>query len=128
MAPHYARSRSFAIGREKVNHKPMHRARDALKRRRPVFLAWVLTLLAGCSLFSRSKPESAASDATLQEEVSHALSGDPAVQGQPIIVQSRDGVIDLSGTVKSLAVKSRAGLVAGSMPGVVQVHNDLLTP
>lgn len=113
--------------REKLDHKPMHSAGAALMRRRPVFLACVLTLLAGCSLFSRSKPESAASDATLQAEVSHALGRDPALRGQRIIVQSCEGVIDLSGTVKSLAVKSRAGLVAASIPGVVQVRNDLLS-
>src|SRR5262249_27611360 len=113
---------------EKVDRKPMHSARAAWIRLRPVCLACWLALLAGCSLFSRSKPESAASDATLQTEVSDALTRDPALRDQRIIVQSREGVIDLSGTVKSTAVKSRAGLVAASVPGVVQVHNDLLTP
>jgi len=82
----------------------------------------------GCAVFSRPKPESAASDATLQMEVVKALSQDLALRGQPISVQSREGVIDLSGKVKSLAIKSRAGLVAASIPGVVQVHNDLLSP
>jgi hypothetical protein len=112
--------------RKKVDRKPMHNARATWMRR--VFLTCVLAFLAGCSLFSRSKPQSGASDATLQVEVRDALSRDIALQGQQIIVQSRDGVIDLSGTVRSLAVKSRAGLVAASIPGVVQVHNDLLTP
>jgi osmotically-inducible protein OsmY len=106
----------------------MHSAPDALVRLRPIFFTLLLVLFMGCAVFSRPKPESAASDATLQMEVVKALSQDLALRGQPISVQSREGVIDLSGTVKSLAIKSRAGLVAASIPGVVQVHNDLLSP
>jgi hypothetical protein len=100
----------------------------SLSRLRLVSLSFLLTLLAGCSLFSRPKPESGANDAILQAEVSNALNSDPALGGQQITVQSREGVIELKGPVKSAAVKSRAGLVAASVPGVVQVHNDLLPP
>jgi len=99
-----------------------------LSRLRLVSLSFLLTLLAGCSLFSHPRPESAANDARLQAEVGNALSRDPALRGQQIMVQSREGVIELTGPAKSVAVKSRAGLVAASIPGVVQVHNDLLTP
>ena len=106
----------------------MHGAPDAIRALRAIVLALLATLLAGCSLFSRPKQEPVADDATLQVEVRNALGGEPALRGQQIMVQSRDGVIDLSGKVKSMAVKARAGLVAASVPGVVQVHNDLLTP
>ena len=106
----------------------MRNAQHPWVRLRPVFLGLGLTALVGCSLFSRSKPESVENDVSLQAEVRNALSRDPALRAQAITVQSRDGVIDLTGPVKSLALKSRAGLVATSVPGVVQVHNDLLAP
>jgi osmotically-inducible protein OsmY len=94
---------------------------------RVVFLALVVTLLSACSLFSR-KEQPIANDAALQTEVKNALNRDPALIGAQINVRSADGVIRLSGAVKSPAVKSRAGLVAATIPGIVQVHNDLLTP
>ena len=95
---------------------------------RSASLTLLLIFLPGCSLFSRAKPQSVPNDATLHAQVTNALSRDHTLQGEQIAVRSLEGVIDLSGTVKSPAIKARAGLVAASIPGVVQVHNDLLTP
>jgi osmotically-inducible protein OsmY len=94
---------------------------------RVLFLTLVVTLVSGCSLFSR-KQQPRVNDAALQTGVRDALSRDPALKGVLITVQSVDGIIELRGTVKSPALKSRAGQVAASVPGVAQVHNDLLTP
>jgi hyperosmotically inducible periplasmic protein len=93
---------------------------------RPVYLTLLLILLAGCSLFSRGKPQGIANDTTLQAEVQTALSREPTLTGAQINVHSTDGVVELSGSVRSTAMKSRAGLVAASVRGVIQVHNDLL--
>jgi osmotically-inducible protein OsmY len=102
----------------------MHSAFAAIIR--TICLTLLLTFLADCSLFSRGKPQSVANDATLQAKVQTALSRDPTLGGAQINIHSTDGVVDLGGSVKSTAMKSRAGLVAASVPGVAQVHNDLL--
>ena len=103
----------------------MHNEVRLLKR---ALVTLLLIPLASCSLFSRGPSQLPPRDTDLRKAVSHALTGDPSLQDTQIQVQSAGGVIDLSGSVKSLAIKSRAGLVAASVPGVVQVHNDLLTP
>lgn len=95
---------------------------------RLTFLTLLLTTLVSCSLFSRGKQQPTVSDAALQAEVRKALNLDPALKGTQINVHSANGVVELSGSVNAPAVKARAGLVAASTPGVVQVHNDLLTP
>lgn len=93
-------------------------------------IAWVallLSLLAGCSLFGSSTRHSVVNDSALANAVENALHQELSLQGAQIQVRSMQGVIDLTGRVKSMGMKSRAGLVAASTPGVVQVHNDLLT-
>ena len=91
------------------------------------FVTLLFAMVFGCSLFSR-KAEPIRNDAALRDQVENALSRDAGLKGAQISVHCLRGVIDLTGSVKSSAVKARAGLVAASTPGVVQVHNDLLTP
>jgi osmotically-inducible protein OsmY len=43
-------------------------------------------------------------------------------------VHSLNGVVQLSGFVDSAAAKDRAGQIASSTKGVVQVYNNLLLP
>ena len=89
-------------------------------------LALLLALLAGCSLFSK-RPEPGVSDSAIQAQIQKALSSDPLLKGTQVNVHSADGIVELTGKAKSGAIKSRAGIIAASTPGVVQVHNDLLT-
>ncbi|HTL55549.1 MAG TPA: BON domain-containing protein [Candidatus Limnocylindrales bacterium] len=93
------------------------------------FGCWVVALAlafsTGCSRFSkRSQP--AVSDTVIKSQIENALNRDPLVEGAQVSVQSVNGIVELTGKTKSSAVKSRAGLIAASTPGVVQVHNDLL--
>lgn len=88
----------------------------------------LLSLLAGCSLFGGGTGHSVVNDSALANAVENALHQEPSLQGARIQVRSVQGVIDLTGRVESVGMKSRAGLVAASTSGVVQVHNDLLTP
>src|SRR5262249_7589424 len=89
-------------------------------------LALWLAFLAGCSLFSK-RPEPAVNDSAIQAQIEKALGTDPLLKGTQVNVQSANGIVELTGKAKSNAIKSRAGLIAASTPGVVQVHNDLLT-
>ena len=54
------------------------------------------------------------------------LSEDPLTKDTRFTVESAGGVVELTGYVDSTAAKSRAGIIAASAPGVIQVRNDLL--
>lgn len=95
---------------------------------RVTLVGLLLSLLVGCSLLGRGKAHPIVNDTALGDAVENALRQEPSLQGAKIQVRSAQGIIELTGPVQSVAVKSRAGLVAASVPGVVQVHNDLLTP
>lgn len=64
-------------------------------------------------------------DATLTTRVKTALLGDPATQALAINVDSRDGVVQLSGFVDSQAQTAKAAEVAQAVPGVRSVDNKL---
>lgn len=94
---------------------------------RVTVVALLLNLLVSCSLFGGGKSRSVVDDTALVNAVENAFHQDRLLEGAPIRVQSQQGVIELTGRVESVGMKSRAGLLAASVPRVVQVHNDLLT-
>jgi hyperosmotically inducible periplasmic protein len=68
------------------------------------------------------------SDAKATTRIKTALYKDPLVKGTEVKVSTMRGVVQLSGWVDSEQAKDRAGEIARSTPGVVEVHNDLLLP
>lgn len=66
-----------------------------------------------------------ASDAELTARVKAALAADIAVKARQIEVETRDGVVQLSGFVDSDDTRSAAVLRARSVKGVAEVRNDL---
>jgi len=87
-----------------------------------------LALQSGCALLfgGKSKPTASVDDGALVARIHAMLAQDPIVKQAEVNVASAKGVVELTGYVGSMSIKSRAGLVAASTPGVVQVHNDLL--
>jgi len=67
-------------------------------------------------------------DAKITARVKTALYKDPVAKGTEIKVSTMNGVVQLSGWVDSEQAKDRAGQIARSVSGVVDVHNDLLLP
>ena len=67
-------------------------------------------------------------DSTITTEVKSSLYSDPAVKGTQVNVTTMKGVVQLSGFVDSQEAKDRAGQIARSTKGVVDVHNDLVLP
>lgn len=65
------------------------------------------------------------SDTALTTKVKAALSGDRNVQARDIEVETREGVVQLSGFVDSEGARSAAVLRARSVDGVAEVRNDL---
>jgi osmotically-inducible protein OsmY len=65
-------------------------------------------------------------DSKITARIKTNLYKDPAVKGTEVKVTTKNGVVQLSGFVESQQAKERAGQIAASTPGVVEVHNDLL--
>lgn len=64
-------------------------------------------------------------DATLTAKVKAALIEDPRTKARQINVESRGGVVQLSGFVDSAEARSEAARVAGTVEGVHTVENRL---
>ncbi len=88
-----------------------------------------LAFTTGCAVTSgRESTGQYAQDKEITARVKTRLYADPATKGTEIEVQSLRGVVQLSGFVDNQAAKNRAGEIAASTPGVVQVYNNLLLP
>jgi len=83
----------------------------------------------GCAVTQgRQSARSYAKDKEIQARIKASLYRDPVVKGTQVEVQSLNGVVQLSGFVDSPEAKERAGEIASSTRGVVQVYNNLLLP
>lgn len=73
----------------------------------------------------RVKPSVHMGDKEIQNHLSVAFAGEPALASLDIKVEVRDGVIDLEGKVGSLSHKRISGVLAWWVPGSVDVINSL---
>ncbi len=64
-------------------------------------------------------------DAALVGAIEGQLAGDPGTSGLNIDVDVQDGVVTLSGTVRTADARTRAGEIARSVDGVKSVRNEL---
>jgi hypothetical protein len=68
---------------------------------------------------------SAVGDATISSEVEAAIKAEPALEAQPITVEANNATVTLSGSVAKDSLRSQAGQIAMSVPGVKNVVNHL---
>lgn len=88
-----------------------------------------LAFTTGCAVTSgRESAGEYAKDKEIAARVKTRLYSDPTTKGTEIEVQSLRGVVQLSGFVDNQAARNRAGEIASTTPGVVQVYNNLLLP
>src|SRR5262245_39695868 len=86
-------------------------------------------LTTGCAVTSHQESMSEyGHDAKITAKIKTALYKDKLVKGTQVNVSTMKGVVQLSGFVDSEAARDRAGQIARSTEGVVDVQNDLLTP
>ena len=84
---------------------------------------------AGCAVTQGRETAGAyAKDKEIQAKIKASLYKDAVVKGTQVEVQSLNGVVQLSGFVDSPEAKDRAGQIASSTKGVVEVNNNLLLP
>lgn len=65
-------------------------------------------------------------DSSITTKVKTKLYQDKTTSGWDISVKTVNGVVQLSGFVKTAAEKARAGEIASAVPGVKSVANDLI--
>ena|SRR5437867_583922 len=88
-----------------------------------IVIAWLLPLtFAACGKTIGETID----DATITARVKTALLNDAQVGGMKIDVDTTQGVVTMSGTVKSKAEESRAVQLARQTPGVKDVKSTLL--
>ena len=98
--------------------------RTARKYSRPLFLA--LTLSAALPACATTRPIAhQIDDASIQTSVKTALLNDPQVNATNIAVAVANGVVTISGPVRSAAEAQRAVQVARQVQGVRDVHSEL---
>jgi osmotically-inducible protein OsmY len=93
-----------------------------LKHRFAVATAAALLGLAGCAT---SGGNTFFDDAATTMRVKKAIYNDPSLKVMDIGVTTEAGVVDLTGTVKSKAERTKATAVASKVEGVKRVKNDL---
>src|SRR6516164_9501531 len=88
-------------------------------------LAATMCTLVACSTPPPSSPAQRAADAAITARVQAALAAQPSLFAKDIVVSVQDGVVNLSGMAWSDDDIQTAGRVAGSVPGVKRVDNQV---
>jgi hyperosmotically inducible periplasmic protein len=83
----------------------------------------------GCAVARHQETASAyGQDAGITAKIKADLYKDPDVKGTEVHVTTMNGVVQLSGFVETEQAKQKASEIARSIPGVMDVHNDLILP
>jgi hyperosmotically inducible protein len=91
--------------------------------------AWVLVAmlaaLVACGAASAQEKDPGFDDALITQRVGSALEADPVLKNMHIAVETRDGVVHLTGFVDSMAQVDRAAALARRIEGVSAVRNTI---
>jgi osmotically-inducible protein OsmY len=97
--------------------------------RLPVLAAWLLAVLLVVGTFaagrSQAQDKRPIADSTITQQVQDAIAQDRVLAGLHIEVRTQDGMVNLSGFVRSLEDIARAGELARAVQGVSGVRNGL---
>lgn len=86
----------------------------------------LLLILASCAGARKDQePEELVGSATISTKVKTKLLTDQRVNGLDVNVDSFEDTVLLTGFVRSQEEKERAALLAGQVPGVREVENEL---
>lgn len=96
-----------------------------LKTRGLALLVLLASVTVGCAEGPQKSPRQAAADKALAQQVQSSLSADPNHYFRHVNVRVDDGVVRLSGYVWSQPAMNRAKQLAGEVPGVVRVDNQM---
>lgn len=93
--------------------------------------AWIAAVLLVAATFAagpgqvQDSTEATPADAAITQRVENALAKDPFLRSQEIYVETQDGVVNLTGFVRSLEGIAKAEELARGVRGVSAVRNGL---
>jgi osmotically-inducible protein OsmY len=90
-----------------------------------VSLLLVATLGMASALWAAADPKAKVTDDKIYDEVRLRLASDAQVKGGALVVEVQDGVVTISGKVKTEKQKARAERLARRVKGVSKVINKL---
>jgi osmotically-inducible protein OsmY len=90
-----------------------------MKRR--AFLSMIVSLAAAIPAFSQKKVE----DGLITDRVRQRLVSDPEIKGYKVEVETKGGVVTLTGTVETERARAKAEKVSRKVSGVKSVVNKL---
>jgi osmotically-inducible protein OsmY len=97
--------------------------------RLPAIAAWLLAVLLIAATFdavhSQGQDKQPIADSTITQRVQRAIAQDRALADLHIEVRTQDGMVNLTGFVRTLEDIARAGELARAVRGVSGVKNDL---
>ena len=96
-----------------------------LKGRFAMLIAAALVGLAGCASTGKEGGNSYLDDAAVTARVKRAIYNEPSLKVMNVGVTTEDGVVELTGNVKSRGERAKAGEVARKAEGVKRVKNEL---
>jgi hypothetical protein len=115
--------RRTELGKEDAHDRPMTRTPQRAA------VTWMAILVLAAAAFGagalRAQEKAGGSDASITRQVEEGLARDAALRGMKIRVETLDGVVNLTGFVRTLDDIARAGAVAKRVSGVSAVRNDL---
>jgi osmotically-inducible protein OsmY len=95
----------------------------------PALLVWLLAVLLVAGTFAASRVQAQdkppVADAAITQRVQSALAKDAVLGGMEIRVATQDGMVSLTGFVRTLEDIAKAGALAQRVRGVTGVRNDL---
>jgi len=95
-----------------------------MKKRSVFFL--VLVMIATLVACASASDDEKVGDMALAENVKTALEADDSLRSFNIGIETRDGVVILSGWVSSQDALVKAGQIARSVKGAISVKNNLI--
>ena len=99
---------------------------DSLKRFLVLGIVAALFGLAGCASSGGKDGNSYFDDAAITMRVKKAIYNEPNLKVMDVSVTTVNGVVELSGSVKSRGEKVKVGNVARKVEGVKMVKNELV--
>jgi osmotically-inducible protein OsmY len=91
-----------------------------------VVLMMIATFAACASTPQQSSAGEVVDDSVITTKIKSLLAADDFLKSFQISVETRKGIVQLSGFVSSQAAVDKAGQIARSVKGVISVRNDLI--
>jgi len=94
---------------------------------RIILMLTLIAFLGSCaSTKKKESPGDYIDDSVITTKVKSQLAGDDFLKSFQISVETRKGIVQLSGFVDSKDAVKKAGKIADGVQGVVKVENDLI--